>query len=751
MSENAPLLPVTAELQQIINRFLQEYELRFEQQVANVYEFLAINPVRVGDDQTLSEDDFTAYVAASAELPILTNRHLQPSRGLLSRCQALGFRRDAGGYVPVLEHGPGILLAHYDPFVPVPTCFHPENMQVILCSHSAYLKLQEAWNERYQTPTEPEYAALAKPLPTNLAEWTECQMALNPGSEEIHRALERIRQTVSFEDVSPEWEHWFQCKQKKEPCISISIVDFRQESKKVITSTLKALESVILFENARVIQLGYVLDWDRFNNLEAVTEQLRRQDMQVQLIQILPSEYIRFIEDQVNKTIQIGKFIKKEDTLPDNIVDEIDPTQFTEEDVIKESDAKIRTIAEAVIFAAYKRGASDILIEPQAADYRIRLTIDGLNTVFFDGMPKNYGANIVAHLKVRASMSITDRRLPQDGKITLHIKGSPVELRAATMPVRDTNIHQEEKITLRLLSSATRFPSLDRLGVHKNHLDLIRKALAMANGIIIVTGPTGSGKTTTLYTAIQELDRERLNVVSLEDPIESFITGITQTQINEAIGLSFAHGLRATLRQAPHVILLGEVRDKEVAHIAVQAANTGHLVLTTLHTNSAIGTFDRLQALGVESHQIADAVRLIMAQRLVPRLCPVCRKSRRPTEMEQIRIQKQTGVSLNQPIFYANSAGCRNCHKGYTGRRILTELIPVDSGIRDMILKGQTHSEITRHAAKYFGYRPLMAQAVELVNEGQVDLRDAQKLFLDFYHSSEEKAGDQATRNVQAL
>jgi type IV pilus assembly protein PilB len=531
----------------------------------------------------------------------------------------------------------------------------------------------------------------------------------------------------------------------------VSIVDFRQESKKVNTATLKAMEAVILFENRRLMQLGYVLDWDRFNNLEAVTEQLRRQDMQVQIIQILRSDYNRFIEDQVNKTIQIGKFIKREDTLPDNIVDEIDPTQFTDEDIIKESDAKIKTIAEAVIFAAYKRGASDILIEPQAADYRIRLTIDGLNTVFFDGMPKNYGANIVAHLKVRASMSITERRLPQDGKITLHIKGSPLELRAATMPVRDTNIHQEEKITLRLLSSAVRFPTLDPLGIPKNHLDLIRKALAMANGIIIVTGPTGSGKTTTLYTAIQELDRERLNVVSLEDPIESFIMGITQTQINEAIGLTFAYGLRATLRQAPHVILLGEVRDKEVAHIAVQAANTGHLVLTTLHTNSAIGTFDRLQALGVESHQIADAVRLIMAQRLVPRLCPVCRKSRIPTEMEQIRIQKQTGINLNQPIYYANYTGCRNCHKGYTGRRILTELIPVDSGIRDMILKGQTHSEITRHAGKYFGFRPLMAQAVELVNDGQVDLRDAQKLFLDFYHSEEEKMDDQTIRNARAL
>ena len=150
------------------------------------------------------------------------------------------------------------------------------------------------------------------------------------------------------------------------------------------------------------------------------------------------------------------------------------------------------------------------------------------------------------------------------------------------------------------------------------------------------------------------------------------------------------------------------------------------------HTNSASGTFDRLQALDVEAHQIADAVRLILAQRLIPRLCPVCRKSRRPTELEMVRIEKQSGVRLNPAIYHANTIGCRNCHKGYTGRRIITEIIPVDAGMRELLLKGQTHAEIVRHAEKHSAFRPIMAQAMELVNEGQVDLKDAQKLFLDF-------------------
>lgn len=740
MNENTATLAATPQLQEVINRFLQENELHFENGVANIFEFLSVNPVRVGNERFLTEDDFTAYIALQLEdpVPILTNRHVQPSANLLQRCQELGFHDTMTGHVPVIEQGPGIILAHYDPYVPLPACFHRENCQLVLCTYSVYLKVKEAWQNQYNAPTQTPFVAPDEPLPQNLAEWAEWQMRNNPVAEDGQRILDQIRQTSSFQEAPPEWEYW-NSKSKGEQCLSINIVDFKQESKRLNPATLKSLEAVILFENQDLIQLGYVLDWERFRNLEAICEQIRRQQAEVHIFRILQTDYNKFIEEQVNKTIQLGKYIRQEDTISENTIDEIDPTQFSDEDIIKESDTKIKTIAEAVIFAAYKRGASDILIEPQANDYRIRFTIDGINTTFFEGLPRAYGSNLVAHLKVRASMNITERRLPQDGKITLQIKGSPVEIRAATMPVRDSSIVQEEKITMRLLSSTVRFPNLDKLGIVKDHLDLIRKSLIMSNGIVIVTGPTGSGKTTTLYASIQELDRERLNIVSLEDPIETFIPGITQTQINDTIGLTFAFGLRATLRQAPNVILLGEVRDKEVASISVQAANTGHLVLTTLHTNSAIGTFDRLRAMGVEPHQIADAVRLIMAQRLIQKICPVCRKQRRTLESENQRIHRQTGVTLSANTYYANTAGCRNCNKGYTGRRILTEVIPIDSGIRDMILKERPHSEILAHATKFFGFKPLMTQAIDLVNEGVVDLRDAQKLFLDFYSKEEEK------------
>ncbi|HOC54221.1 MAG TPA: GspE/PulE family protein [Verrucomicrobiota bacterium] len=725
--EGTRLFP-TPGLQQLLDRFTQEYCLRFEEPVSNLFEFLTSNSIRSSDEDFLGEEDLTAFIAEAFELPFLTNSHVGAVPALFSRCQAMGFQRVSGGHVPVLTQGPGLLLAHYDPYVPLPACLYKENTQVVLCTWSTFQKLAEVWEQRYPGPSADACVANGKPPPATPREWAEWQLAYNPLTEEERMVLERIKKSNGFSGIPQEWEYWFSRKTKGQACISLDIVDVPQESKRVSSGALKAAEAVILFENQRLMQLGYVLNWDNFNSVETVAEQVRRQGLAVQLFPILQRDFNRFLEDQVNKTIQLSKYIKREDELPDSAVDTIDPAQFTDEDLDPQT-VKIKTIAEAALFAAYKRGASDILIEPQTSDYRIRFTIDGINTTFFEGMPKQYGSNIVLHLKVRAGMNITEKRLPQDGKITLNIRGTPLEIRAATMPVLDS---QEEKITLRLLSSTIRFPNLDKLGMRHGHLQLVRRALGMANGIVIVTGPTGSGKTTTLYSAVQEMDRERLSIVSLEDPIEIFVPGISQTQVNDAIGLTFARGLRALLRQAPQVILLGEIRDREVANIAVQAANTGHLVLTTLHTNSAIGTFDRLQALGAEAHQIADAVRLILAQRLIPRLCPVCRKSRKPAELEISRIRKQSSVQLNAAIYHANTLGCRNCHKGYTGRRIITEVIPVDAGMRELLLKGQTHSEIARHAQKAFGFRPILSQSMELVNEGQVDLKDAQKLFLDF-------------------
>jgi len=735
MQETDKQAPFSQELQTLFDRFTKEMDLNFNEKVPNLFDFISQNAVKVGDEHVLLEEDLTAFVAETLELPICTNRNLQPTRSLMDKCYALGYPAVSWGCVPVLQMGPGLFLAHYDPCAPLPGCFHRQNVQVVLCTMSTYRRLRDAFNERYTAPAQEPFSAPEEPLPQPPSEWASWQIQYNPMDDQEKATLEGIRQTDSFESAPPEWEYWFQNKQKHQACVSLSILEPQPESKLVATATLKSIEAAILFENRHLLQIGHVLNWSHYNSVEAVVEQCSRQGRVVQVMTLAAQDYARFIEEQISRQINLNAYIARDEIAEEIAVDEIDPAQFTEEQPLDKDDSRIKKMAELIIFSAYKRAASDILIEPQANDFRVRFTIDGMNTIFHAAIPKNYGTSIVAHLKVRASMNITERRLPQDGKITLQIKGKPVELRAATMPVRDSTLIQEEKITLRLLSATVTFPNLDRIGMRSGHLQLVRKALSMANGIVIVTGPTGSGKTTTLYAAIQELDRERLNIVSLEDPIESYINGITQTQINDQIGLSFAAALRAVLRMAPHVILVGEIRDAAVAKIAVQSANTGHLVLTTLHTNSALGTFSRLQALGAETHQIADAVRLIMAQRLIPKLCPVCHKSRRSTEMERVRIQKLTGIKLKDQIYHANFTGCRNCHKGYVGRRILTEVIPVDASIREMLLHSQQtipSTEIAAHAEKHFHYSPLLTQAIDLVNEGQADLKDAQRLFLDF-------------------
>ncbi len=735
MHEMDKQTPFSQELLALFDKFTREMDLNFNERVPNLFDFVSQNAVKVWDEQILLEEDLTAYIAEATELPICTNRNLQPTRASLDKAAALGIQAVVWEHVPILDMGPGTILVHYDPFVPIPACFHAQIVQVVLCTLSTYRRIRDAFNERYSASGRELFAVPQEPLSQSTSDWAAWQIQYNPMDDQGRAILEEIRQTDSFEKAPPEWEYWFQNKLKKQNCVSLNILEPQPDSKLVSPLTLKSIEAAILFENSRLMQLGHVLNWSNYNSVEAVVEQCGREGKTVQVMTLVAQDYAKYLEDQINRHINLSAYISKEDIADDIAVDEIDPSQFTEEQPLDKDDSRIKTMAELIIFSAYKRGASDILIEPQANDYRVRFTIDGINTVFHAAIPRNYGSSIVAHLKVRASMNITERRLPQDGKITLQIKGKPVEMRAATMPVRDSTLVQEEKITLRLLSATVTFPNLDKIGMRPEHLQLIRKALTMANGIIIVTGPTGSGKTTTLYAAIQELDRERLNVMSLEDPIESYITGITQTQINEQIGLNFAFGLRALLRQAPHVILVGEVRDREVSLIAVQAANTGHLVLTTLHTNSALGTFSRLQALGTETHQIADAVRLVMAQRLIPKLCPVCRKSRRATDAEKVRIEKLSGVRLKDHIYHANMAGCRNCYKGYVGRRVLTEVIPVDGAIREMLLHSQQvipAAEIARHATENFKYAPLLTQAIDLVNEGQADLKDAQRLLLDF-------------------
>lgn len=309
-------------------------------------------------------------------------------------------------------------------------------------------------------------------------------------------------------------------------------------------------------------------------------------------------------------------------------------------------------------------------------------------------------------IKVMAKLDIAEKRLPQDGRITLRIAGRAVDVRVSTMPTS-----HGERVVLRLLDKQTARLNLSHLGMEENSLKIMQKLIAMPHGIILVTGPTGSGKTTTLYAALTALNNNTRNILTVEDPIEFDLPGIGQTQVNYKVNMTFAKGLRAILRQDPDVVMIGEIRDLETAQIAVQASLTGHLVLSTLHTNSAIGAITRLDDMGIEPFLLSSSLIGVLAQRLVRILCKECKKSVPATAGECAIL----GVAENPPPMIFHPVGCSLCrNSGYSGRSGVYELIAIDDTLRSMIHDRQAEQNIKKYARQLFpsirqdGYRRVL-------------------------------------------
>lgn len=320
-------------------------------------------------------------------------------------------------------------------------------------------------------------------------------------------------------------------------------------------------------------------------------------------------------------------------------------------------------------------------------------------------------APIAARLKVLGNLDIAEHRLPQDGQFTLTLTGRTVSFRIATLPCRGG-----EKIVLRLLHQVEQALDLEALGLSSRQLAFFRAALNQPQGLLLVTGPTGSGKTVTLYSALQARNREEVNICSVEDPLEIPLTGLNQTQINPRSGLTFQSVLRALLRQDPDIVMVGEIRDAETAEIAIKAAQTGHLVLSTLHTNSTSETLIRLQQMGVARWMISSALSLVVAQRLVRKLCPHCRRDGgRPTEVPH---------SLwPRPLPGWLAVGCPQCYHGYYGRLALFELLPVDSALRQAINRDLSAAEIET-LAREAGMMTLFESGCEAVERGLTTLEE---------------------------
>lgn len=370
--------------------------------------------------------------------------------------------------------------------------------------------------------------------------------------------------------------------------------------------------------------------------------------------------------------------------------------------------------AELILRQALERRASDVHIEPGAEGMRVRLRIDGVLHPL-SSLPVTQPAALLARLKILGGLDIAERRLPQDGQFSLAIAGQSASFRLATLPV-----YGGEKAVIRLLQSESAALSLDKLGLPPAQLRLFTAALAQPQGMILVTGPTGSGKTFTLYSGLSALNRPEKNLCSVEDPIEIPLSGINQTQIHNRKGLDFNRVLRALLRQDPDVIMVGEIRDAETAEIAVKAAQTGHLVLSTLHTNSTAETLTRLRQMGIPGYLLGPALKLIVAQRLVRRLCPHCRQPAQAVAHYPTEIWPGTLQTWRAP-------GCDHCFSGYFGRLALFELLPINARLQNAIA-AEMPLENLLTLAKQQGLRPLLVSGLEAVSRGDTSLEEMQRV-----------------------
>ncbi|MHB1221532.1 MAG: type II secretion system ATPase GspE [Gammaproteobacteria bacterium] len=376
-----------------------------------------------------------------------------------------------------------------------------------------------------------------------------------------------------------------------------------------------------------------------------------------------------------------------------NLSDLLQELPKAEDLLEKQDDAPIIRLLNALLSEAIKEGVSDVHIETFEDRVVIRFRVDGILREIVEP-PRILAPLIVSRIKVMARLDIAEKRLPQDGRITLRIGGRAVDVRVSTMPT-----NHGERAVLRLLDKQSARLDLAELGMEPNSLNLLTQLINRPHGIILVTGPTGSGKTTTLYAGLTVLNNERRNILTVEDPIEYDLAGIGQTQVNNKINMTFAKGLRAILRQDPDIVMIGEIRDLETAQIAIQASLTGHLVLSTLHTNSAIGAITRLDDMGVEPFLLASSLTGVIAQRLMRLLCSACKKPQpaSPTESALLGVPAES-----QTIIY-HAVGCDQCRfSGYSGRSGVYEVIAIDETLRTMIHDGAAEQLMRKYARGLF-------------------------------------------------
>lgn len=430
-------------------------------------------------------------------------------------------------------------------------------------------------------------------------------------------------------------------------------------------------------------------------------------DAEVTVVVVTPSTMDRVIQEYFEQSRDMTR--KVLDDLPDTVEGAVEVSEAAEDLLDVGQKSPVVLLVRSIIFDAIKARASDVHIEPYEKELMVRYRIDG---ILYEAThpPKKLQSLVISRIKILAGMDIAESRLPQDGRIPITVGDRKLDIRVSTLPTA-----YGERVVMRILDKSSKVFGLPELGFHADHETSFARLIARPHGILLVTGPTGSGKSTTLYAALSRLRSSETNIITVEDPIENEIAGVGQVQVKPGIGLTFAGGLRSILRQDPDVIMIGEIRDPETAEIAVQASLTGHLVFSTLHTNDAAGGFTRLIEMGVEPYLIASSVVGVLAQRLVRQICAECRVAV-PTSPAVAR-----AYGIRTEHIYEGK-GCKACRDtGYSGRVGIFELLEVDEQVRERVV-ARADSGIIKRLAVEKGMRTLRQDGVLKVEEGMTTI-----------------------------
>lgn len=448
---------------------------------------------------------------------------------------------------------------------------------------------------------------------------------------------------------------------------------------------------------------------------------IRTENNQLFVAMADPMDYFAIEELRMATGYQIVPAIATKDELQRAITKYYDLQQsleeamgdfVTEEEVeeagITDEDSPVVRLVNQIISNAVQQRASDIHFDPQELELKIRYRIDGV-MMTERSLPKSMQSVLTARVKIMANLNITESRVPQDGRIKMTVNFKPIDIRVSTLP----SIYGE-KIVMRILDLSNALDSFDKIGFSEENAAKFQKMIERPNGIVLITGPTGSGKSSTLYAALNKLNDETKNIITIEDPVEYQLAGINQVQVNEAVGMTFAAGLRSILRQDPDIIMVGEIRDLETAQIAIRASLTGHLVLSTLHTNSAVAALTRLTDMGIEPFLISSSLSGVVAQRLIRRVCRDCGQYEEPTEREK-QIFREANMDIDK---VKRGRGCPSCHNtGYRGRIAIHEVLEIDDKIRELIMGSASAAQIRQYVMER-GFKFLLHDGLDKVQKG---------------------------------